>query len=100
MGKANIFVNTPTETTYFYQDLDVDGVRRNGANRYRITFPSGGLPPVEGFWSLTLYNAHHFFHANDLDRFSLGTKNHTLVYEADGALTLTAGAAPPSGEAA
>ena len=46
--------------------------------RYSVTFPPGGLPPVRGFWSLTLYNEHHFFHSNDLDRYSLGTKNKNL----------------------
>jgi hypothetical protein len=96
MGKANIFVNLPTETTYFYQDLDADGQRLHGSNRYTVTFPADALPPVRGFWSLTLYNEHHFFHANDLDRYSLGTKNNTLHRTTDGSLTLHAGATPPA----
>ncbi len=50
---------------------------------------------MKGFWSLTLYNEHHFFHPNDLHRFSLGTKNKTLHYGADGSLTLTAGGDEP-----
>ncbi|WP_432890569.1 DUF1214 domain-containing protein [Kribbella sp. CA-245084] len=99
MAKANIFVNTPRETAYFYQDLDADGRRLNGGHRYSITFPAGQLPPLQGFWSLTLYNEHHFFHANDLDRFSLGTKNKDLHYEADGSLTLIASAEPQTGPA-
>ena len=33
------------------------------------------MPPVKGFWSLTLYNEEKFFFANPLNRFSLGTKN-------------------------
>jgi hypothetical protein len=33
------------------------------------------LPPVRGFWSLTLYNEHHFFHPNGLNRYSLGARN-------------------------
>lgn len=95
MGKANIFVNTPTETTYFYQDLDADGARLNGDRAYTVTFPAGSLPPVRGFWSLTLYNQHHFFHANELDRFSLGTKNKGLVTNDDGSLTITVGTDQP-----
>ena len=43
-----------------------------------MTFPPGGLPPVLGFWSLTLYNEHHFLHPNELNRYSLGTKNKNL----------------------
>jgi uncharacterized protein DUF1214 len=51
------------------------GARLNGANRYTVTFPKDRTPPVNGFWSLTLYNEHHFFAKNDLKRYSLGTKN-------------------------
>jgi hypothetical protein len=88
MGKANILVNTPRETTYFYQDLDEAGERLDGSRNYTVTFPSGALPPVKGFWSLTLYNEHHFFHSNDLNRYSLGTKNKNLHRDDDGSLTL------------
>jgi hypothetical protein len=95
MGKANISVNTPEETTYFYQDLDAAGERLNGSRSYAVTFPPNGLPPVRGFWSLTLYNEHHFFHPNELSRYSLGTKNTSLHHAADGSLTLTASATPP-----
>jgi len=41
----------------------------------------GQIPPVFGFWSLTLYNAEHFFHPNTLNRYSLGTKNKTVKGE-------------------
>jgi hypothetical protein len=53
---------------------------------------------VQGFWSLTLYNEHHFFHPNDLKRYSLGTKNKNLHYASDGSLTLTASATPPDSQ--
>ena len=95
MGKANIFVNTPGETTYFYQDLDDHGRRLEGSQLYSVTFPAHQLPPVRGFWSLTLYNEHHFFHANELNRYSLGTKNQNLDFGDDGSLTLYASAQRP-----
>ena len=88
VGKSNIFVNKPTETKYFYQDLDSEGRRLNGANRYTVTFAKGKIPPVQGFWSLTLYNEHHFFAPNSLHRYSIGTKNKALTKNADGSLTL------------
>ena len=62
---------------------------------YEITFASGQEPPVNGFWSLTLYNEHHFFHPNDIGRYSLGTKNKDLIRNADGSLTIYAGAKSP-----
>ena len=95
MGKANIFVNPPEEASYFYQDLDEHGERLDGSRSYAVTFPPNRLPPVRGFWSLTLYNEHHFFHSNELDRYSLGTKNKNLHHAADGSLTLIASAIRP-----
>ena len=50
---------------------------------------------MKGFWSLTLYNADNFFHANPLQRFSLGTKNKTLQENPDGSLTLYLGSKSP-----
>jgi hypothetical protein len=95
VAKSNIFVNQPTETRYFYQDLDAAGERLDGGKKYTVTFPKGQRPPVKGFWSLTLYNEHHFFHPNELKRYSLGTKNKTLKPNDDGSLTLYVQAAPP-----
>jgi len=87
-AKANIFVNPRREAAYFGQEYDAEKKRLNGANAYTITFPKGQLPPVDGFWSLTLYDADHFFVPNEINRFSLGTKNKDLVYGADGSLTI------------
>ena len=88
VAKSNIFVNAPNETKYYYQDLDTDGARLNGARRYTVTFRKGETPPVHGFWSLTLYNEHHFFAPNEPKRYSLGTKNKKLTYNGDGSLTI------------
>ena len=87
-AKANIFVNKPNETRYFYQDLDEGGTRLSGSNKYTVTFANGELPPVKGFWSLTLYSGEHFFAPNSLRRYSLGTKNKNLKKNADGSLTI------------
>ncbi len=53
---------------------------------------------MKGFWSVTLYNEHHFFHRNELHRYSLGTKNTGLRTGADGSLALHFGppARPPT----
>ena len=95
VAKSSIFVNKAHETRYFYQDLDASGAWLNGANRYTVTYPKGQLPPVRGFWSLTLYNEHHFFFPNDLKRYSLGTKNKDLKTGADGSLTIDVQPDPP-----
>ena len=94
-AKSNMFDNKPTETQYFYTDTDSSDALLDGSHSYEVTFASGQEPPVNGFWSLTLYNEHHFFHPNDLKRYSLGTKNKNLKRNADGSLTLYAGAKSP-----
>jgi hypothetical protein len=89
-------VRQPQETKYIYTDDDSQGKQLNGQNIYAITFAKGQVPPVEGFWSLTLYDDVHFLYANNLSRSSLGTKNKSLKYNDDGSLTLYAGAKPPA----
>src|SRR5882724_11254524 len=96
VAKSNIFVNSPNETKYFYQDLDANGGRLNSANRYTVTFAKGATPPVNGFWSLSIYNEHHFFIKNAINRFSVGTKNKDLKLAADGSLTIYVQADAPT----
>ena len=88
VAKSNILVNSPNETKYYYQDLDSNGARLNSANRYTVTFAKDATPPVHGFWSLSIYNEHHFFVANAINRFSVGTKNKDLNYSAEDSLTI------------
>jgi len=95
IAKSNMFENKYNETKYIFTDTDSDGKPLNGNSSYSVTFPAGQLPPVSGFWSLTLYNEHHFFNPNPLKRFSLGTKNKNLQTNTDGSLTLYAGAKSP-----
>lgn len=95
VARSNIFVNKPNEATYFYQDLDDAGARLNGSKRYTVTFAKGE-PPVKGFWSLTLYDAQHFFAPNAIHRFSVGTKNKDLKVNADGSLTIYVQADEPT----
>jgi hypothetical protein len=94
-AKSNMFDNLPEETKYIYTDNDRAGRQLNGQNAYTITFAKGQVPPVNGFWSLTLYNELHFFNPNPLKRYSLGTKNKNLKFNADGSLTLYASAKSP-----
>jgi hypothetical protein len=97
-AKSNMFDNRPNETQYFYTDFDASGAPLNGANTYEIVFPAGQEPPVNGFWSLTLYNDKHLFHPNDVKRYSLGTKSKSLKRNADGSLTLYAGSTSPGAD--
>ena len=89
-AKSNMYDNAPQETRYIYTDFDSGGQRLNGAHAYTVTFPAGQTPPVDGFWSLTLYNKEHLFEPNKLNRFSLGTKSKSMKQNPDGSLTIYA----------
>lgn len=97
-SKSNMFDNRPSETQYFYTDVDADGKQLSGGANYSVTFPAGQEPPVNGFWSLTMYNDRHLFHPNALNRYSLGTKNKNLKRNDDGSLTLYIGAKSPGAD--
>ncbi len=99
MAKASMFGNRPNETKYFDTDDDSQGKQLSGDNAYSVTFAKEELPPVQGFWSLTLYNELHLFNPNPLKRYSLGTKNKdALKFNADGSLTLYASAKSPGAD--
>lgn len=97
-SRSNMFDNRPVETQYFYTDYDKNRKKLVGTGSYKITFKAGQLPPVNGFWSMTMYNEDHFFYPNKLNRYSLGTKNKSLKYGDDGSLTLYVGNASPGAD--
>ncbi|WP_406451037.1 DUF1214 domain-containing protein [Streptomyces sp. NBC_00876] len=97
LARSNMFENAPQETKYIFTDTDADGIQLDGTHTYTVRFGAGALPPVNGFFSVTLYNKHHFYAENDLGRYSLGTKNPDLAYGADGSLTLYVGNSLPDG---
>lgn len=79
--------NRPQDAIYPIAEVDADGKPFDGANRYVMHFPAGQLPPVDGFWSLTMYDGHYFFVPNKLDRYTLSARN-PLKRNADGSVDL------------
>jgi hypothetical protein len=84
---AGLGANLAKDAVYPTTDMDGHGKLLSGAKQYEITFPKGQLPPVKGFWSLTLYNAEYFFVANSLNRYNLSQRDK-LQANADGSVTL------------
>jgi len=66
---------------------DADGNAYDGANKYVMRFPKGQLPPVQGFWSLTMYDANYFFVANPINRYSISARQN-LKANPDGSVDL------------
>src|SRR5262245_31384108 len=47
----------------------------SGTKKYVMHFKNGELPPVNGFWSQTMYDADYFFVANPLNRYTLSPRD-------------------------
>ena len=76
------------EALYFSQRKGDDGQVLSGANRYALRFPAGGLPPVDAFWSLTLYGHDFLLVENSIKRYAINARTAGLVYGADGSLEI------------
>jgi hypothetical protein len=68
----------------------------DGANRYRLRFAAGQLPPVSAFWSLTLYNQAYALHDNSINRYGILDRTHGLHFGADGSLEIQVQADEPA----
>ena len=79
--------NRPQDAVYPTSEVDAEGKPYSGANKYVMHFPKGQLPPVNGFWSLTMYNGEYFFVANPLNRYSISARQN-LKANADGSTDL------------
>jgi hypothetical protein len=79
--------NRPQDAVYPTSKEDTDGKPYSGSNRYVMHFDKGQLPPVNGFWSLTMYDAEFFFVSNPLNRYTLSARNK-LKTNADGSVDL------------
>ena len=66
---------------------DADGHEYNGAHKYVMHFPKGQLPPADGFWSVTMYNAQYFFVNNPINRYSISPRQD-LKKNPDGSVDL------------
>lgn len=89
--------NLPEDAVYPMTHVDSDGQSLVGANRYVIRFDKDKMPPVKGFWSLTLYTDQMFFSANPLNRFTLSPRDK-LKANPDGSIDLYIQSASPGKE--
>ena len=84
-----IVTSFPEEARYFARSRNEDGDYLDGSQAtYELTFPAGKLPPVDAFWSITMYGLDANLVDNPIDRYSIGDRSPDLKYAADGSLTL------------
>lgn len=85
---TGIAANDLEEAVYLPTTVDVAGERLSGERRYRLRFAPGALPPVNAFWSLTMYGMDMNLVDNPINRYSIGDRTPGLMRDADGGLTL------------
>lgn len=87
VAMVGLGANQPEDAIYPMNVFDANGKPLEGKNNYVLHFDKNELPPVEAFWSITMYDAEGFQVANKLDRFAIGDRSN-LQYNPDGSLDI------------
>jgi len=87
VAMVGLGANAAEDALYPLLQTDAAGQRMRGELDYVIHFEADGLPPVDAFWSVTMYDGKGFPVANPLDRFALGDRDD-LSFNPDGSLDL------------
>jgi hypothetical protein len=104
LGRARIAISglgalPPAEAMYLTAVSPEGAGVFDGSGVWRLRFPATALPPVDAFWSLTLYQAEptgsFFLTPNALNRYSIGDRTSGLVRNEDGALDIWIARADP-----
>lgn len=90
LGTIGIYGNSKQEAMYPIYYVDADKQKLSGANRYTLRFAPGQLPPVNAFWSLTMYELpSSLLVDNSINRYLINSPMlPQLKRDSDGGLTL------------
>ena len=87
VAQLGLGANLPEDAIYPLNLFDDTGKPLDGANKYTLHFDKGATPPVNAFWSITLYDSEGFQVANVLNRFAVSSYM-PFKTNADGSLDL------------
>jgi len=79
--------NVPEDAVYPMSKVDSNGKPYDGSQRYVLHFDKGELPPVRGFWSLSMYDEKMYFADNPIRRYAIGDRDK-LQFNKDGSLDI------------
>ena len=80
--------NIGQEAFYPTTFTDSQGQPLSGNNSYLIHFDPGQTPPVDGFWSVSMYNDKNLFVDNPINRYSIGEFTEGIKNNTDGSLDI------------
>ena len=87
VSQVGLGANLAEDAIYPLNLFDDSGQPLDGANKYMLHFDKSATPPVNAFWSITLYDAEGFQVANVLNRFAVSSYMPFKI-NADGSLDL------------
>jgi hypothetical protein len=87
VAQQGLGANLPEDAIYPLNLADGGGKALEGANKYTMHFEKGSMPPVNAFWSITLYDSEGFQVGNVLNRFAVSSWM-PFKSNADGSLDL------------
>jgi hypothetical protein len=87
VAQQGLGANLVEDAIYPLNLADSEGKPLDGVNKYTMSFDKSNLPPVNAFWSITLYDEAGFQVGNVLERFAVSSWM-PFVYNGDGSLDL------------
>jgi hypothetical protein len=93
---VGIGINTVEESTYPTALTDSAGEMLSGANSYRMVFKRGKLPPVRGFWSVTMYDSNGYLVPNAAKIYAVGPDHPGMITRKDGSVVIVAQRSKPT----
>jgi hypothetical protein len=73
VAQVGLGANLPEDAIYPLNIGDANGKPLDGVNKYVLHFAKGEAPPVNAFWSITLYDPEGFQVGNGLNRFAVSS---------------------------
>jgi hypothetical protein len=98
---AGIYGNDAVEAMYPLAVTDAKGQKLDGSQHaYTVTFPAGGLPPVNAFWSITMYDGKtQLLIENPINRYLINSRMLPgLAKNLDGSITIYIQNTPPGAD--
>jgi hypothetical protein len=87
IAMTGLGANQPEDAIYPLNVADTDGKPLTGQHAYVLHFSKDEIPPVNAFWSVTMYDEAGFQVANPINRYAIGDRDD-LKYNPDGSLDI------------
>lgn len=97
IAMVGLGANLAEDAIYPLLTTDAAGDQPTGEHDYVLHFEADQIPPVDAFWSVTMYDRDGYTVPNQIDRYAIGDRDD-LTFEADGSLDIYIGQTNPGPE--